>query len=1729
MSVFLSWAGPDRDVKNVITQKLRDAKIDYWDSDEKCVSNFSDECIAAIHDSKVFVVIISEASMSSGSYVKSEVIEARKMENEGKLNILIYKITDAPLTNEFSMQLNHVSDANNVARIYKLGKEGGIDSLMKRIKYLLKCRAEGNPEKPYDVLVPKLFGVGVNATGYFVPESRNEMLARVDEAFSESNVIILSKLFGFGKKSLIRKHVQLNKYSSAVEVQGLGADLYDFFLNNLQFTNINEAVFEKKDEHAVIQTKFEFLKKLDENHFIIISDVNIEDSCDEFIVELLKELRCRLVFVTHTSGDAYRDHFPVIDVERMESKYLLELFFHYYDRDSDLDHEPLVPALEQFFDSIGGHTKTVEIAASVLSKEMRADPDELIAYLETGTNDNRALTDRIFAKLSSLITLENFQPDVLKTLILISVIADPSVEISELYNMMHLCGINDRSAITELDNHRWITYTSYNRSVFIEPIIAQICISTRLEDYSVPTVVFQQFADQYNNIASRDIITIRHYFMKLERFFRLLGLDETAELVKVYVTECGNNPDIEKTEKACDRFDSWFDEIRSGFGEELSERETFILKTSVWAKAEIFPIIKMRGILPLVYNLRTPQSFSINNIREEVINQIYDIADEDHTIEMIDKVFGDLDEDDDQIMLLCNDILVSFSDRNINKLSKQFETLLDFIQSSDEIQENPNAADKVLIIAKLLAISLDNTGAYQVAISLFEKIITLNWPTYHMHQLLLLYATLLFKNNADDEDVLEIMMAADELLEEILGDKTLSIETRENVKIEHILKYSMFLASNGKVEEALERFDEINDLNVSSLPAVVIDLFSVINDHLMLQKRNDEAIEVITEYETIINSCLEIEGLSEKHKEKAESLLSLKEMYTESGAAQITTGGIVKNTSYYEKYSFGKKNNLITMMAYKRVANDVKKYDFSKYEEHDFAEHTKKLRERAAAGEPKMKLAAEAFALVSEVGYRVLGYRHHYVQYLGAAVMLDSKIAEILNGEGKTYTIALVAYVNSLYSDKTFVVDDSMYLTERNYKWMRGIYKILGLEVGHIQRDNAQNLFALSGTEDIIYSDVVSLGFNILARDAIFNSSHKIDLSRCSVIIDEADSLLIEQAVNSIALRSPSESRSFSYALRCKSVYNFASKIKDDERYYSKKQGAIEFKREVYPLIEDHFGINCEDLALTDSLMKFEALIKRALYTFEYVKDEDYFIKGDSIFEEDRFNGSMRRVMGERGYFLALINGINTKTYESELHEQDKYSDMIYIHGLLTRFKTICGTSATACSFAKEFKSVYGLDVIAVPPVLPVCREDKTVTLFWKKQYKDEAIVDMVAEKHENHQPVLLVVNTIRDSLYYSRLLSERGIEHNVMSAKNSEQSPELLATAGMLDSVLIATQCANRGVDIKLGGDSERMARFELIEQGFDIHSIDDILYTYPTKDMLENEMYRKYCAVLEKNRALVAVNRKKVLEKGGLCVISAEAYPDMRIEQQIRGRAGRQGAVGESYIFESLDDNCFSSIADRCRSVVIWTINKLFKQDDIPELIDSKILEKQINKLIETLHHDKYKGIDNAKEKSIRLEKSKDNFKSLIEGISNKEFDLNDLISCWALQKDNLEAVDDILNGRECSKKATTVKMLYNLYPLLFHMGVYDDLADYLYNAAKTHSDKKGWSEDIILEIFKALFSKKYSDHITFINEFEECQRYNSMKNSSEVFEKRFEEDIEEKWLEAIDALIVATPRNS
>lgn len=1709
MDAFISWTSADKDVKNAIVDKLQEGGITCWDSDEYCTSDFSAECIAAIKRCGVFIVIMSDASMQS-KYVKNEVIAARDLEHAGKLNILVYKVTDGPYTDEFDFLLNHISfvTGNMIQRKSSVSGESGIDTIVRRAQTLLHRRREGNPEKPFAVHVPEITGLKITRTGYFVAGSRDNILNAMEEGFRRSNVLIMTEFFGFGKRSTIRKYVESRRsdLTAAVMVQNECAGLREFLMAGLSFENINEKTFDNLQGDDLLREKIKLLAKLDERTLLVIPDVKFGNTTDTQLCELLSGLKCRIILLTQDTAEGYADWFPVIPVGRMEDDHLYELFFHHYVRALDEEKEELKEPLARFFAGIGGHTKTVELTAATLNREFGVAPEDLPGYLSMQGTEGMQLKDRIIRQIESIFDIETLTPDEITTLLAAAYLAVPYISEKHFRTLLKSCGVADLHVVEDLDRRRWLDLDIQNRIVSMEPLVAQIVLSKFRDNYEIPSRCLNYLVERSGQIFS---ITLSgpshiHFFTRLEYFLAANGLAECAQLAnqlyRSVVEDSGYDsglmtraitefeakyPKKQLTaEPDWDVFDEEFGPDETEIPEETElpeEEEPVHTRESFEAEAvdfvrQLVPMAKFisrdaRGLF-LDFSAggnRILQSGDLGTIRTSVLEDAFGMTREE-SIEILELLREQSQEeeilDDDSleahIYLECVSLMDSIYSRDFGNIMAGIHSLLDQISRSPEILMNPEYSDVIFAVFQLMGRVYVSSGAYSSAIVLCEKLLA--YPTLPLKKQMILqiYIVALRSSKLYTETLYNAY-------KDMLGtyDKAAQdvFEIRSDLHREKklmLLLYAEDLARGGNPEEACARFMDgwklVPDAHTDQAAACA----RCIVDILIKSGEFDRAVE-------FIDTCFPPEKmveLSETGNEETRKAMNDFAAYRHAGK---TVGNDFEDNADPRKYvsyyqSFSRKNNRLLEQKYLSVAEQAMEFDFSDLTVEEITAHAAQLR-RKAKKEKLLRLAPEAFALASEAGFRVLGYRHHYVQYMGAAAMADGKIAEILNGEGKTYTIVLTAFLQSLYGKQIFVVDQSPDLTVRNHNWMRGVYDLLGVP----SRCAADYHEVTTFGTGVTYISLKNLMIGYLRFEQNLET-RRSEMPMDCAIVDEIDTTLVDGADSQYSLVT--SQTDYQMVRLCRQAWEVAQDVVNEEEYYTYADGKVILQPAIYPLLEQKFRVPYTDLSRMEETHQIEQLVSTAILCCGYYeRDRDYFIHNGVPVKENQEKGVFEPVSATYAYFLCAENELDTRQAENNLSSKFRTYNTIGVRDFFRKFKSVCGTTATAVSFREEFREIYGLDYVAIPPHSPCIRkgdEDDPSPLYTTMRSKDRAILEMVKEKAERGQPILIVTQSVKESEKYSRLLNRNRIAHKLLNAKNAHDYADMITWAGVSGSVLVTNALAGRGADIKLGGSPELRTRRELVEMGEDVTALDSFVYSLPTPEQKESSLYKKYYSILEKNRVLCAADRQKVVDAGGLCVIGTGFFPEPRTEQQTRGRSGRQGEVGESWVFRSIEDEGLKSLFTP--AMMEW----LYSLCDGVEELEAPALYKALKNAQQNIHRARFSGIRKQNDRLRHLEKARADFIGrrfdLTEGVVTVE----DVLREWASDKAVLKDLQALQKGESCTDPV--LKRLWdNHVQLKTARGMRASAA--LYSAATAQLDQvfQGYDYASSEEVANAL-SKSY-----------------------------------------------------
>ena len=635
-------------------------------------------------------------------------------------------------------------------------------------------------------------------------------------------------------------------------------------------------------------------------------------------------------------------------------------------------------------------------------------------------------------------------------------------------------------------------------------------------------------------------------------------------------------------------------------------------------------------------------------------------------------------------------------------------------------------------------------------------------------------------------------------------------------------------------------------------------------------------------------------------------------------------------------------------------------------------DQTRVLKERLAKGETLDDIMFDAFAALREASWRVLKMKHFHVQIMGGICLHQGRIAEMRTGEGKTLVSTLPAYLNALTGKGVHIVTVNDYLARRDAEWMGKVHKFMGLTVGVVVpgMDDRQKKEAYAC--DIVYGTNNELGFDYLRDNLKVSLASMVQRELNFCIIDEVDSILIDEARTPLIISGRGGESSRLYEDVDRFVRTLTGGFDDDKKDAEKKApsrrkkeltaeeqeanarlAAILEEMENWDYIIDRkeksvtitekgaekaerfFGIaNLADIENAD----LNHHIQQALKAHELFKrDEDYIVSNDGeILIVDEFTG---RLMNGRRYSDGLHQAIEAKEHVKVRNENKTHATVTF-QNYFRLYNKLSGMTGTAKTEEAEFRTIYSLDVVEIPTNKPVQRKDYADMIYSTEDGKKRAIVNEIVERHAKGQPILIGTVTVDKSEELSRLLHRNGVKHNILNAKNHEREAEIVAQAGRYGAVTIATNMAGRGTDILLGGNPEYLAKKRMREEGFD-HDMIEVAISYADREFNEEEIKarERYAELYAKFKAETDAEKVKVIEAGGLCIIGTERHESRRIDNQLRGRSGRQGDPGVSIFYISLEDD----LAKRFGGERIKSIYNAFKLDE-DQCLQSKMLSRAI-----------------------------------------------------------------------------------------------------------------------------------------------------------------------------------------
>lgn len=622
--------------------------------------------------------------------------------------------------------------------------------------------------------------------------------------------------------------------------------------------------------------------------------------------------------------------------------------------------------------------------------------------------------------------------------------------------------------------------------------------------------------------------------------------------------------------------------------------------------------------------------------------------------------------------------------------------------------------------------------------------------------------------------------------------------------------------------------------------------------------------------------------------------------------------------------------------------------EMTKLTDNELRAKTEYFKGQLKEGKTLDDILPEAFAVVREASKRVLGMRHFDVQLIGGIILHQGRIAEMKTGEGKTLVATLPVYLNALEGKGVHVITVNDYLAKRDSEWMGKLYKFLGLSVGLVIAGMEPKEKQEAYNADITYGTNNEFGFDYLRDNMVIYKDQLVQRGLHYAIIDEIDSILIDEARTPLIISGRANESSDLY----KKAENFVSRLtpkviveedvkdfdqaEDNEKYdyiVDLKAKSASLTQKGIKKAEDAFGLeNFNDLE-NSTLVHH---VNQALRAHGIMKkDIDYIVKDGEVLIVDEFTG---RIMYGRRYNNGLHQAIEAKEHV-KIADESKTLATITFQNLFRMYDKLSGMTGTAMTEEAEFEEIYNLDVVAIPTNKPMVRKDENDVIYKNENAKYKAIVESIKESNEKGQPVLVGTVSIEKSEKLSKLLKKEGITHEVLNAKYHEKEAEIIAQAGKFKAVTIATNMAGRGTDIMLGGNSEFLAKEEMRKNKVSADLIEEANTYYETdnKEILEaREQFKK---LVKKYDEQIKEEKQKVIDAGGLKIIGTERHESRRIDNQLRGRSGRQGDVGESKFYIGLDDDLMKIFGG---DTITKVYNTLGADENMP--IESRIISNAV-----------------------------------------------------------------------------------------------------------------------------------------------------------------------------------------
>ena len=733
--------------------------------------------------------------------------------------------------------------------------------------------------------------------------------------------------------------------------------------------------------------------------------------------------------------------------------------------------------------------------------------------------------------------------------------------------------------------------------------------------------------------------------------------------------------------------------------------------------------------------------------------------------------------------------------------------------------------------------------------------------------------------------------------------------------------------------------------------------------------------------------------------------------------------------------------------------------EYKALSEEELKAKTAEFKERLSRGETLDDILPEAFAACREAGDRVLGMRHFPVQILGGIVLHQGRISEMKTGEGKTLVATLPAYLNALSGKGVHIVTVNDYLAKRDSEWMGKLYRFMGLTVGLIVHGMSKEEKKAAYAADITYCTNNELGFDYLRDNMVIYKEDRVQRGHSFAIVDEVDSILIDEARTPLIISGQGDKSTdlytkanrFAKGLKCVKVKETNDKISDEEQNFDGDY-VVDEKAKTCILTpsgvkkaEEYFGI--ENLNDADNTT-ISHHIQQAIRAHGIMKrDVDYVVKDGEVIIVDEFTG---RLMIGRRYNEGLHQAIEAKEGVKVARESKTLASITF-QNFFRLYNKLSGMTGTAMTEEGEFREIYKLDVIEIPTNKPVIRIDEPDVVYKTERAKYNAVIDQIAECNSKGQPVLVGTITIEKSEILSSMLKRRGIKHNVLNAKHHEKEAEIIAQAGKFGAVTIATNMAGRGTDIMLGGNAEYLAKAELKHRGYSDELIVEATGYADTEDAEILKARDEYAELYADFKAQIAPEAEQVKQAGGLFIIGTERHESRRIDNQRRGRAGRQGDAGCTRFYVALEDDLMRLFGGERMTAIM---NTLKVEEDMP--LQNGMLSKTIESAQAKIEGRnfairktvlEYDDVMNRQRELIYKQRNqvldgediRDTVLKMIDGFIDGEVNarlnddisdnwdidgLREFFSGWLISADDLKYTTDDLNNLEPSDVAEEIK---------------------------------------------------------------------------------------------------------